>query len=254
MGVMRRPAPFLLLGGLLLAAACGRSGAYELGLPGGDTPTPDPTTPTPTPTPSITQCPADSSLVGCWPLDGSFADGSTQAHVASVSNVGFVSGVAGQAGSFAATSSFSVPFSASFNLSAMTVEAWVRLSALPVGGPATVLHRPPTILMSVQPDGSFECTFDGSETVSSGNGQVDANSWTHVACTFDPNDSLGAWVGGGETAQSGADSGPDTSTSPLRIGSAIGGGDDFLGEMDVIRIWNRVLAPSELCAAAGTSC
>lgn len=252
---MFRRTRFLSLAGLLLIAACGRSGAYEFGQPGGDTPTPDPTTPTPTPTISLSQCPAsDPSLVGCWPLDGNFADVSPLGHVASVTNVGFVSGVAGQAGSFAANSNFSVPSSGSFNLTAMTVESWIRLPALPVGGPATVLERSPTILMSVQPDGSFECTFDGDETVSLDAGTIEANSWTHVACTFDPNDNRAVWVGGTSTAQGGADSGPDSSTSNLRVGSASGGGDELVGEMDVIRIWNRVLTPAEICVAAGTTC
>lgn len=253
---MRRRTRFLGLGGLLLmVAACGRSGALELdglafpdgfgrdhGTPGGG----------PSPTPAATQCAStDASLVGCWPLDGSFADGSPLAHVASVTDVDFASGVAGQSGSFDAVSYFNVPSSASFNLTAMTAESWVRLSSLPASGRVTVLERPPTVRVDILPDGALECIFDGDETVSSPPGAVDVASWTHVGCTFDPDDSRRVWVAGLPVAQGGADGGPDTSSSDLRVGSTSGGANDFVGEIDVLRIWNRVLTPTEMCEAAG---
>lgn len=252
--------------GLLLAAGCGRSGVFEavpsseegprFPLPDdfGDWPT-DPETPKPTPTPALSQCAlaADPDLIGCWSFDGSFADGSSQASAVTVSAVSFGSGPAGSSAVFGGGSAFSVASNPAFNLTEMTVETWVRLAALPPSS-VTLLHRSPTIRISVTPTGAAECRFDNSELSASADGAVQPGQWTHVACTFEPGNEFLVWVNAVSADPGGADGGPGSSTVDLRLGARTDDTERFTGELDVVRLWRRLLTPTELCAAAGKTC
>ena len=154
---------------------------------------------------------------------------------------------------FGGSSAFSVASNPEFDLSAMTVETWVRLAALPPS-PVTLLHRSPTIRISITPAGAAECRFDNSELSASADGAVQAGQWTHIACTFDPGGDFLVWVDAVSSDPGGADGGPGGSTVDLRLGARTDDTERFTGDLDVVRLWRRVLTPTELCTAAGTTC
>lgn len=154
---------------------------------------------------------------------------------------------------FAASSAFTVASNPEFDLTAMTVETWVRLDALP-NTSVTLLHRSPTIRISVTPSGAAECRFDNSELSASAAGAIQSGQWTHIACTFDPGNDFLVWVDAVSSNPGGADGGPGSSTVDLRLGARTDNTERFTGALDVVRLWRRVLTPTELCAAAGQTC
>jgi Concanavalin A-like lectin/glucanases superfamily len=85
-----------------------------------------------------------------------------------------------------------------------------------------------------------------------GNALIPLNTWTHVAWTYSSGGSaLGrAYINCVEdfTDSGGGAGGPFSSNQPVVFGAASSGTTDrFSGVMDDVRVYNRVLAPAELC-------
>src|ERR1043166_9493220 len=75
--------------------------------------------------------PGDVHTIACYDLDGSAADGSRNHLDATASNVQFVPGQVGMAMQLAGNSQVSVPDSRSFDITELTIEAWINPSQYP---------------------------------------------------------------------------------------------------------------------------
>lgn len=71
------------------------------------------------------------------------------------------------------------------------------------------------------------------------------NTWTHVAGTYD-GASLLLFVNGTLLASNSAYGSIVSSTAPLRVGGDSISGGHFIGKLDALRIYNRVLQPEEI--------
>ncbi len=132
---------------------------------------------------------------------------------------------------------------------AMTLEAWVRPSAL--GGWRTVVfkERPGGVVYGLFADqaGSRPLgqVFIGSERNATGTSALPLNTWTHLATTYD-GAVVRLYVNGvltGTTSVSGAMA---ASTGVLRLGGNGIWGEWFAGLIDEVRIYNRVLSAAEI--------
>jgi concanavalin A-like lectin/glucanase superfamily protein len=196
--------------------------------------------------------PADTTLAGCWPLDGNFTDGSANHTNGSGSaGVTFVSGKDGMAAQLATVNDhIGVPDTAALSPPSLTIEAWIQPVALPAGRMG-IADNDSSYGLFLQSNGSISCT--ATVVASSPAAAVAAGTWTHVACTYD-----------GTAAHvyvNGVDVGQTPGTGALGAGNANGlaiagnspTGEALVGLIDSVRIWNVARTAAQICTAAGKS-
>ena len=142
--------------------------------------------------------------------------------------------------------------SASLHLnSGMTLEAWVSASSVPtfwqdviykendiyfLEAGSGVTNHPPAVGASFLANG---------DQFLAGTSALKANSWTHLAATYD-GATLRLYVNGVQVASQAIADSLTSSTQPLQIGGDAAFGQYFKGTIDEVRIYNRALAAAEI--------
>ncbi len=185
--------------------------------------------------------------------------GTTVADASGNGNNGMISGVtwtsAGQYGnalSFSGIrSSVTIPDSASLHLTTgMTLEAWVNPSTVDSAWRDVIYkgndnyYLEATSPQSAAPGGGG--TFNGTDDVATfGTAPLAANTWTHLAVTYD-GVTVRLYVNGVQVA-SGAQAGDIlTSANALKIGSDSFYGQCFQGMIDEVRVYNVALPAAQI--------
>jgi hypothetical protein len=192
--------------------------------------------------------PADPALVGCFRFEDTTDDASSSALAIIATAVGFDEGMSGRAAVFTAASALHVVETPALDLAAVTMEMWVRPDALPVApARAGLFDNSGQYSMFIFGNATVRCSGNGEALVA---GALAAGVWTHVACVHD-GQSINLFIDGMVAATGAAGAINQAATSGSNIGSDNpGGGDDFIGRIDELRIWNRARTPAEICAAA----
>jgi chitodextrinase len=132
---------------------------------------------------------------------------------------------------------------------AMTLEAWVKPSVVSsVWRDVIYKGNDNYFLMatsthSAAPSGGG--TFGGINTAVFGAAPLPANTWTHLATTYD-GARVRLYVNGVEASNLARTGAILTSTSPVQIGGDSFFGQPFAGTIDEVRIYNRALSPAEI--------
>jgi hypothetical protein len=163
------------------------------------------------------------------------------------------SGRYGSALQFNGTSNFvSIPDSAALDLTTgMTIEAWVYPTVAPTGWRAVVaksnsggdvyyLHAGSSNNNSPA-TGIFS---GGQERILYGGTRLTANTWVHLASTYDGTTQR-LYVNGVQVASRAQTGNIQTSTGVLRIGASVWG-EYFQGRIDDVRIYNRALTAAQI--------
>ncbi len=194
---------------------------------------------------------AGDTLVACYEFENTAQDGSGHNLHPTTANVTFPSGKVGTALQLDANGAADVAENAMLDVSAVTVEAWIRVTQLPaVGLRAGILDNNAQYGFFLHDGGRIQCTV-GNMTVAV-DGIITTNTWTHVACTYDGTDS-GLYVNGRMVATT-------TGGTPLSTGGTTGisigadnppgAGSRLVGQIDQLRIFNVARASSQICLAA----
>jgi hypothetical protein len=197
-----------------------------------------------------------SGLVGAWGFDegsGSVVgDGSGRGNSGSLAGAVWSAGRFGSGLSFDGVSSWvTVPDSASLHLdSALTLEAWVRPSAL-----GTVWR---TVVFKERGDGMAYSlyaneastrpvgqVFIDGERNAVGSAALPVDEWSYLAVTYDGS-SLRLYVDGSLAATAAVSGSIEASSGPLRIGGNSVWDEWFAGLIDEVRVYNRALSQSEI--------
>ena len=131
----------------------------------------------------------------------------------------------------------------------MTVEAWVRPSAL--GGWRTVVfkERSGGVVYGLYADQAggrpLGQVFFGGERSAVGSGSLPLTVWSHLAATFD-GVVVRLFVNGVQVGSLAASGSMAASTGPLRIGGNSVWGEWFAGVIDEVRVYDRALSPAEI--------
>jgi hypothetical protein len=198
----------------------------------------------------------NTGLVAAYGFDepsGTAITDAMSAHSGTVSGATRVAGRYGQGLSFDGVDDFAtVPHDASLNLgSGMTVEAWVRPSALTslrsvvtkqaVGQLAYALYA------NSATDQPLASVFTTSAMNASGGPALGTSTWTHLAMTWDGG-VVRLYLDGAEVATHAATGSLATGTGELRIGGNSLQGQFFSGIIDEVRIYDRALTPGQIGA------
>jgi hypothetical protein len=249
----------------LLALGCGTADVQgdplSVGLPprttagdGGTDPqvTPPPPAPPPPPTDAGPDSAAAAKLCGvsdlavCFPFEGSVTDLSPRAIVpATVTNVSFVAGRDGQAGSFDATSALRLAPNDAFESSSATIEAWIKRSAAGAAADGVIFDADGRYSLTITAAGAILCKTSGGAASA---GALLNDVWTHVACVVGGG-AVRVYMNGVELTNA-AGSITASPTSAEAIGGNSPSGEPFLGAIDSLRIFRVARSAADIALAA----
>ncbi len=182
-------------------------------------------------------------------------DESQYGNNAVVSNAAFAAGHDGQA--LQGRSDFSSLLAKSASLDTenqLTIEMWINPDQDIDGGRWGLFDNNGQYGFFLGDGNELRCSTSGGPNVTSPEGVVTALQWQHVACTYDGS-SIVLYVNGTEVASA---NGTGSMSTDGNDGAALAqdspDGDEFLGRMDTLRVWNVGRSRAELCAGAGLSC
>jgi hypothetical protein len=208
--------------------------------------------PTPDATAAVFCDKADGNLMVCYEFEDNVKDGSAHGFDASPSGVSYTDGKVGRAMKFAAGNSAHVAGSSVFNVSQLTLEAWVQ--------PAQILAAAQVIVdvdmqyaLVIDNNGTVTCDLRDNRTLTT-TAKLVGGQWAHVACTWDgsrtriyldgtlsiSNPGNGALPGGGH---------------PMAIAANQPMGAELVGLIDQLRLMSVARSAAEICTDAGrTTC
>jgi len=139
-----------------------------------------------------------------------------------------------------------IPDTPSLHLTtAMTLEAWVNLSAVSDGWRDVVYKGDDNYFLDLETVPVVGGTFGSTGEVMGGRTAPAVNTWVYLAATYD-GATLRLYVNGTEVS-SVARTGPlATSTYPLQIGGDGIYGQYFQGTIDEVRVYNVALTPTQI--------
>lgn len=208
---------------------------------------------------TVSNPPASSGLVAAYSLnEGSgtaIGDGSGRGNAGTlVGPTWTAAGKYGAALSFDGVNDYaSVPDADSLDLGrSMTLEAWVRPTAS--SGWRTVLLKETSgslaySLYSASGTNRPSVWVDGASSI--GSAALALNTWSHLSATYD-GARLRLYVNGVLRADRALTIGVPVSESPLKIGGNAVWGEYFAGQIDEVRIYDRVLTAAEIVTDMNT--
>jgi hypothetical protein len=198
---------------------------------------------------------AEASLVACWQFDDA-RDGTSNHN-----DLTLTGGAATVAGGYRG-SALSVPtgglahvaHNATFDVAQVTVEAWIKPSALPtIGTRAGIFDEDGEYGVFVYPPGILTCAM--ALTASSPPNTITVGVWQHVACTYDQT-AVRVYHNGAEVASQPAKTAlPTMQPNGVCVGSNSPSGDELMGLVDEVRVFSIARTAAEICvAASGNGC
>ena len=142
----------------------------------------------------------------------------------------------------------------SLNLSSgMTLEAWVRPTTSQTNWRAIVHRESVAYFLHASHEGgdlrpAAGGSFGGKDAVAVlASSALTLNTWTHLASTYDGT-TLRLYVNGTLAGSRPVNGSIETSSDPLWIGGNKQWGENFQGQIDDVRIYNRALSAAEILA------
>jgi hypothetical protein len=151
-----------------------------------------------------------------------------------------------------------VPDAAVLDLtSAFTIEAWIYASTVS-GWRTVMLKEAPNSLAyglysgngSSRPAGWAQAA--GRDYFVNATANLVANTWTHVATTYDGT-TLRMFINGTQVSTAAGPAALAVSTGALRIGGNAVWGEYFSGRIDEVRVYNRALTAAQIQADLNTA-
>ena len=198
----------------------------------------------------------DENLIGHWMFESNVADSSDHNNDGNISgNPEYVAGKSeGLAIHLKSNKDFvTIPSSPDFNMTSFTLAAWVKIpQSIPDGWRTIVEHNRWGGnwfgLWKSANGNKFHFRW-GNEGISTSdfNATISPDSWYHVAGTYDPiTKTARLYLNGNlDKVIQNADA-PVATSSEMRIGLNMDNNEEFMGIIDDLRIYNRVLDANEI--------
>jgi len=195
-------------------------------------------------------------LVGHWMFENNAADSSDHGNEGTISGAPeFVNGQIGETAlKFKTTSDYvSIASSPDFSMENFTLAAWVKIpQPIPSGWRTIIEHNRWGSnwfgLWKSSNGNKFHFRWGNqSNSTSDFSSEIGADTWYHVAATFDASEKIARMYLDGKIDQrvTNTDT-PEPSIAELRVGLNLDGTEEFKGTIDDLRIYNRVLTQTEI--------
>jgi GH18 family chitinase len=127
----------------------------------------------------------------------------------------------------------------------MTLEAWVYPTTVGGGWRDVIMKGADDYYLVTNPSGAPATGSDALGSTLSGPSALTANTWTHLAATYDGT-TLRLYMNGTQVVSRSQTGSMQTSTNPLQVGGDNAFGQYFAGRIDEVRIYNRALTQAEI--------
>jgi Concanavalin A-like lectin/glucanases superfamily len=227
---------------------------FDDAAPAGDRAMPDAAPPVDAVVAVVPFCdPTDARLVACYQFENNLTDASSY-HNSSTASASYAVGKFSQALLVGTVNGIDIADSASFDVTDLTIEAWISPSTIPTGtNRAGILDCEGQYGFFLHPNGDLVCTAGGSVTATA---QIQANRWTHVACTHDAT-TITIYADGKAITTGTAGVLPTANTTGITLGgnNPAGGGSPLNGLLDQVRLFGIARTAAQICVDAGrTDC
>src|SRR4051812_9209485 len=195
---------------------------------------------------------AVDGVVACYEFEGNARDGSANGLDATATGVTFVpDGRVGMAMQVDAGSMTNVSASLLFNhVTAVTIEAWIKLSHLPAKGQQSdILDVDNQYSFQVNDDGTLTCDLHGLGKAMT-SAQVALDRWTHVACTYDGATAGLIYIDGALAANRPGSGQLTTGNNAMSIAANHPTGMQILGLIDQLRLLGAARTAAQICTDA----
>ncbi len=206
------------------------------------------------------QIPTDS-LIGFWPFNGNADDLSVNNNNGTVNGATLVPDRFGNNNSayyFDGSDYISIPHSTTLNMQdSLSFSVWVKPESLSgtrmVFGKSNYTTKT-NYLLRIKPSGYIQWEYNGYTNTDSVPLQI--NTWSHIVVTASgPGQVKRVYINNQLVKETLTSSGPfGMITNPFTIGYASYGSEYFVGAIDDIRMYNKVLSDSEIDALFNESC
>ncbi len=189
---------------------------------------------------------AAANLIGCFTFDGAIVEDGSPTKLVSSYTQGVTLG-AGRSGKGLETepvTNLRFADSAAFHVPAVTVEAFIKISALPATT-QIIFDADGRFAMGVRSNGQVLCQASPDGVVG---GSVKIGQWVHVACALGGG-VVRVFVDGVQVSQGGGGVGGDSGQLAI-AGDAPNGDNRFNGSIDTLRIFNVARSATEIAADA----
>jgi glucose/arabinose dehydrogenase/PKD repeat protein len=214
-------------------------------------------------TATYTPTPANAGLVAAYSFDA--GSGSTLADASGTGNNGTISGATWSTqGHTSGALSFdgvndlvTIPDANSLDLTTgMTLEAWARPAAVTTWRTVLLKEQPGQLVYALYANNNGNRPtaniFIGGDRELRGPSRLTANTWTHLAATYD-GATFRFFVNGAQAATMAITGSIATSASPLRIGGNTVWTEWFSGLIDDVRVYNRALTQTQIQSDMNTA-
>lgn len=202
----------------------------------------------------------NQNLVAYYPFNGNANDESGNANHGTVNSASLTNdrfGNADSAYSFNGNDSISIPHDDSLNIeNELSLSLWVHLTTLPTSDKVLIgksnYSTNTNYLLRLRGDGNLQFEYKIHSFIQSS--ELQLNQWNHIVCTSDGNGTVKMYVNGIDTTVSNQSNSPfGLVTHDLTIGARSIGGENFNGNIDDIRIFNKELTIAEVLALYNAS-
>jgi Concanavalin A-like lectin/glucanases superfamily len=186
--------------------------------------------------------PSDGTLRACYQFDDNGDDGSSNNNDAALTGMSFVAGRRGQA--LVTTSGTAiVGTTSSLNVSAFTIDMWIRPSVLPTGGARMgLLDSGGRYRVFLQSDGAIRCAVTAGPTLTTNTGLITTNTWQRVTCTYNAVE-MRIYINGNSITLLNSTQAIPTVTGGMVIGHNNPTGENFNGAIDDLRVFSAIVPP-----------
>nr|WP_321409044.1 LamG-like jellyroll fold domain-containing protein [uncultured Carboxylicivirga sp.] len=206
------------------------------------------------------QIPIDS-LIGYWPFNTNANDLSINNNHGTVNGATLVEdrfGILNHAYHFDGNDNISIPHSETLNMQdSLSFSVWVKPESLSgtrmVFGKSNYVTKT-NYLLRIKPDGYIQWEYNGYTDTNTNPLQL--NTWHHIVVTASgPGKIKRVYIDNLLVKETLTSSGPfGLITNPLTFGSASYNSEYFIGDIDDIRMYNKVLSETEIEALFNESC
>jgi hypothetical protein len=196
-------------------------------------------------TPPTPLCdPGNTMLRACFTFDGDGQDGSSYGNHLTINGMTFAPGRTGEA-MITSTGTAASGATTSLNVTALTIDLWIRPSTIPTGGArAGLVDSGGRYRVFALSDGALRCSLSpgGTTEINTATGVITAGTWQRVTCTYGGG-AMRLYVDGTMVGIQASGAAILTSPGGLVAGHNSPTGENFDGALDDLRIFGAVVPP-----------